>query len=95
MNYNWYKAKFYIQTVNKAKKEGVKTRSYGYVIRVLPIPPDHTQGVYSWCANKKASQYALKSYLQSQKLGYWSCPSCDSNKQARNCCHWAEFDGVK
>jgi hypothetical protein len=86
MAYNYYKAKFWIQTVNRAKSEGIDVgRSWGYVIRCRPVPPAHTQEIFAWCSTKSVATRTLVGYEDSKRKGYWGCP-CGSDNQARECC---------
>lgn len=89
--YNYYNSTFYIQTAQRAKREGCRVaRDYGYYVRVSP--PNFECSKYkgaesleSWCKTKQIAEKVAEDKRNSQRKGYYSCP-CGSNKQARGCC---------
>jgi hypothetical protein len=87
--YNYYKARFYVQTAKRAISEGVPLRAhYGYVVRI--DPPVHDEGrrlpsVQAWCRTKRIAEDNIERTKDALHKGYFGC-LCGSKKQARACC---------
>jgi len=80
--WNAYEARFWVQTVRRAEREGIHVmKSWGYVVRCRPVPPSRSQEIYAWAATKRAAVAAVAEYERAQRLGFWGCP-CGSGKQA-------------
>jgi hypothetical protein len=90
--YDYYKARFFIQTAKRAIKEGVVlSRNYGYVVRIDPpkpagLQPDGTSKVESWCRTKTIAGKTMQACQDNQRLGFYGCP-CGSGLQKRTCSH--------
>jgi hypothetical protein len=89
MNYNYYKARFFVQTAARANREGCRcSREYGYVVRIDPpvlCEGRETGKMQAWCRTKAIAERAAEGYRESQRKGYYGC-QCGSGKQSRLCC---------